>query len=97
MITEKSGLMQYDEMIDSLVVDCQEAVGHIVKREYIAWCKRMYEIVQKLMLLKQGVKNDLDGRDAAIASLKDELRAAGREVEDLTPEELVKEMSDTND
>lgn len=60
-------------LIDSLIVDCNSLVQKIVAGEYIGFCAKTVEMVQKLANLKQGVKNDieslkkqLEGRDADV-------------------------------
>jgi hypothetical protein len=44
--------------------------------------------VQKLVQLRQHIDDDLKNRDETIQSLKDELRACGREVVDIPANEF---------
>ena len=43
------------QLIDSLIVDCNNAVGAMTQGQYILFCRIMYEMVQKLGNLKKGV------------------------------------------
>lgn len=80
------GLMDHQAILDSLISDCNEAVGAIAKGKYVLWCKLMYEMVQKLALVKNGIVNDLKSRDDIIASLKEQLTAVGIKVDTVSAE-----------
>lgn len=41
-----------EQLIDALVCGCNDAVNDLVGGHYIAWCKRMCEMVQTLGQLK---------------------------------------------
>lgn len=77
------------QLIDSMILDCNNAVGAIAQGQYILFCRIMYEMVQKLGNLKKGVDVELKNREEIIAGLKDELRKAGVQIEDVPVEELV--------
>lgn len=77
------------QLIDSMILDCNNAVGAIAQGQYILFCRIMYEMVQKLGNLKKGVAVELKNREEIIAGLKDQLRNAGMQVEDVPVEELV--------
>ena len=72
-----SGLMDNIGMIDSLIVDCNENVKKLLAGQYIAFCKGMYDMVNKLGLLKAGVKNDTEGLQRQVDDLKRLLEAEG--------------------
>lgn len=82
------GVYDSKTLIDSLISDCNDAVGAVAQGKYILWCRTMYEMVQKLALLKNGIADDLKGKDETIASLKEQLAEAGIEVTDIPVEEL---------
>lgn len=83
------GLYDNQQLIDSMILDCNNAVGAIAQGQYILFCRLMYEMVQKLGNLKRGVAADLKNREEIIAGLKDQLQNAGMQVEDVPVEELV--------
>lgn len=78
-----NGLYSNDELIDSLIVDCNEAVKAIVSGQTVLWCKFMYEMVVKLGNLKKGVANELRNREETIEQLKDTIRNMDGSVEDV--------------
>lgn len=79
------------QLIDTLIVDCNNAVGAMTQGQYILFCRIMYEMVQKLGNLKKGVAADLKNREEIIAGLKDQLRSAGIQVEDIPVEVLTED------
>ena len=82
-----NGLYSNEELIDTLIVDCNEAVKAVSSGQMIQWCKIMYEMVVKLANLKNGIKSDMQNRDETIEQLKQELKNAGMDIQDvdLTP------------
>ena len=44
-----------ENLINSMIVDCNEAVKAITQGQYILFCRLMYEMVQKLVTLKQNL------------------------------------------
>lgn len=44
-----------EQLIDSLLVDCNEAVKAIMQGQYILFCRLMYEMAQKLVTVKRTV------------------------------------------
>lgn len=78
-----NGLYSNDELIDSLVVDCNEAVKAVISGQTVLWCKLMYEMVVKLGNLKKGVANELRNREETIEQLKETIRNMDGSVEDV--------------
>lgn len=91
----KNGLYNSQELVDTIISDCNTAVGAIAQGKYILWCRIMYEMVQKLALLKNGIANDLKNREETISNLKDQLHAAGVDIEDVPVEELMDDVNKT--
>lgn len=83
-------MLDNQQLIDSMILDCNNAVGAIAQGQYILFCRLMYEMVQKLGNLKKGVSVELKNREEIIAGLKEQLRNAGMQVEDVPVEELAK-------
>ena len=86
--------MNNDELISSLINDCNEAVHRCVSGQYIAYCKIMVEMVQKLAVLKQGVAKELKSRDDSIISLKEMLKNFGVDFIETTDEELADKLAE---
>lgn len=78
-----NGLYSSDELIDSLIVDCNEAVKSISSGQFIQWCKLMYEMAVKLANLKNGVKKDIASREETIEKLIQNIRDLGGNVENV--------------
>lgn len=81
-------MIDNQQLIDSMILDCNNAVGAIAQGQYILFCRLMYEMVQKLGNLKKGVAVEMKNREEIIAGLKDQLRNAGMQVEDVPVEVL---------
>lgn len=80
--------MTNSEMIDSMIVDCNEAVKAIASGQMIQWCRIMYEMVLKLSNLKNGIRAELQNRDENIAMLKNMLKDAGIEFQEIDLKDL---------
>lgn len=81
-------MLTNEQLIDSLIVDCNNAVKELTNGQYLAWCAIMTSMTQKLANLKKTISNDLKNRDETIEILKNELRNAGQTVTDYKPEEI---------
>ena len=81
-------MLDNQQLIDSMILDCNNAVGAIAQGQYILFCRLMYEMVQKLGNLKKGVAVELKNREEIIAGLKSQLQNAGMQVEDVPVEVL---------
>ena len=46
---------QTNKMIDSMIIDCNNAVKMMTSGNYIAWCGLMVKMVQKLSALKEEI------------------------------------------
>ena len=58
-----NGIFSHDEIIDSVIIDCNTAVRLITSGNYIGWCNAMTEIVRKITVLKDGIKNDFESKN----------------------------------
>lgn len=85
-----NGIYTNAELIDSLIIDLNELVKDQISGQYIGACTMIHHMAQKLGSLRKTIDNDLRNRDEIIKTLKEELRRCGREVKDITPEELIK-------
>ena len=83
-----NGLYTNSELIDSLILDCNESAKAIVAGNMVLWCKTVYEMVVKLQNLKKGITEELKNRDENIEILKEQLRNMDATVEDISVDEL---------
>lgn len=69
-VNDGKGLLDNFGLIDSLIVDVNDMVKLICSGQYVAFCQKPVVIVQKLANLRNGIKAEMDDRDAQIADLK---------------------------
>ena len=85
-------IMTNAELIDSLILDLNNLPKEMISGQYIQFCAIVYQMAQKLINLRNTVDNDLKNRNETIETLKAELRAAGHDVKDMTPQQFVDEF-----
>ena len=79
------------ELIGSILTDLNEMMKYQAAGQFIQATTVFVGIVQKLVQLRQHIDDDMKNRDETIQSLKDELRACGREVVDIPADEFTGE------
>lgn len=79
------------ELIGSILTDLNEMMKYQAAGQFIQATTFFVGIVQKLVQLRQHIDDDMKNRDETIQSLKDELRACGREVVDIPADEFTGE------
>ena len=87
-------MLTNEQLIDSLIVDCNNAVKELTNGQHLAWCATMANMVQKLASLRKTISNDLRNREEIIKQLKNELRDCGRTVCDVAPDDLEKHIAE---
>lgn len=83
-----NGLYSNEELIDTLIIDCNNAVKAVMGGKGIEWCKIMLDMVVKLTNLKNGIVNDMKNREETITMLTQQLKDAGMEVQTVNVNEL---------
>lgn len=63
MQKEQEGNTNHSAVIDSIIIDCNDAVKALAGGNYIQWCAGMVKIVQKLANLKQCIRDGIQSRD----------------------------------
>lgn len=69
-VNDGRGFLDNEGMVDSLIVDCNNAVKELTSGQYIAFCDLMVQMVRKLANLKKGIISDLKSRDEQIEELQ---------------------------
>ena len=64
-----SGIYDNVGLIDTLITDLNELTRRLAAGEYVNYCVKIVEMVQKLSGLKEGVIRDLKDRDERIREL----------------------------
>ena len=87
-----NGLYTNIEYIDSIIVDINSMIQEQLSGQYIKACCTVAQISQKLINLRNTIDDDLKNREHTIEILKEQLRMAGAEVADYTPQEFIDKM-----
>lgn len=91
-----NGLYSNEELIDTLIMDCNNAVNAVMGSNGIQWCKIMLDMVVKLTNLKNGIANDIKTREDTITLLTQRLKDAGMEVQTIDINELGADQNGCN-
>ena len=87
------GLYTNKEIVGTLINDVNSLVKEFMSGQYIQGCARITSMSQKLTNLYNTINDDLDHAKATIETLKNELRAAGHNIEELTPGEFMEKYA----
>ena len=87
-------LMTNSELISSIIVDLNRLPKCLIDGQFIQFCNIVTSMGQKLVNLRNTIDNDLKNREKTIETLKEELRAAGHGVKDMTPQQFIDEVMD---
>lgn len=69
-VNDGGGLYDSVGLIDSLIIDCNDTVRILFTGNYVGFCSKIVEMVQKLSKLKDGISSDLKSKDEIIKDLK---------------------------
>ena len=78
-VNDGGGLFDSDGIIDTLIVDCNEIPKALSSGEYVRFCNIIVQMVQRLALLRSGIKNDAESMRKQIEELKEILHKQGGE------------------
>lgn len=83
-------MLTNEELVGTLISDLNSLVKNVAGGQYIQACIIVTGMSQKMLNLKEGIKKDIDSKNRVIESLKEQLRQAGAEVNDMSIEEFMK-------
>lgn len=86
-----NGLYSHTELIGTILVNLNDALKGLLSGQYIQACSDVTQMAQKLINLRNTIDNDIKSRDQCIEDLKRELRAAGREIIEVEPKNMIEE------
>lgn len=69
-VNDGNGLFDNIGLIDTLIVDCNTIVKHLVSGNEVAFCAKIVEMVQKLNSLRKGVTSDTESLQKEISDLR---------------------------
>lgn len=87
------GLYTNKELVGTLINDVNLLVKDCMSGQYIQACTRVVSMSQKLTNLYNTIDEDLNHAKKTIEILKDELRAAGHDVQDMKPDEFMQKYN----
>lgn len=88
-----NGIYTNSELLDSLLVDLNSVLHEWQSGQYIQACRIIAQMTQKIVNLRETIDNDLKNREQTIETLKEQLRLAGQDVIDMTPEEFLADIN----
>lgn len=65
-LNDGNGLFDSTGLIDTLIIDCNSLTKTLVNANYVGFCAKIVEMVQKLSKLREGVKKDIDSLNERI-------------------------------
>lgn len=71
-VNDGGGLFDASGIIDTLIVDCNSLPKLLIDNQFIAFGNTLAQMVQKLKLLKNGIKNDRESLRQQIDDLQRE-------------------------
>lgn len=83
-----NGLYTNSELVDTVIADLNKIIKEALNGQYIEACCYVTQATQKLINLRTNIDKDMKSRDNLIENLKRELRAAGKEIIDVTNEPM---------
>jgi hypothetical protein len=69
-VNDGKGLLDNDGLCDSLIIDLNNLIKLILNGQYIQFSATVTGMVQKLVNLKKGIKDDLDSMKEKVEELK---------------------------
>lgn len=64
-VNDGGGLFDASGLIDTLIVDCNELPRKLMEGQYVHFCAKICEMVQKLAALKDGIEKERANNDAS--------------------------------
>lgn len=67
-VNDGKGLFDYEGLIDTLIVDCNNLPKTLFSGQCVQFCKTIVQMVSKLVALKEGLNNErnMTGGDADV-------------------------------
>lgn len=81
------------DFIDSIIVDLNNAIKELMNGQYISAMASGNSLAQKLVNLRTSYNSELKKKEELIEGLKAQLRDAGVEYREMSPEEFEKEFA----
>ena len=80
-VNDGGGLYDNVGIVESLIVDCNNLPSMLYTGRNIAFCSSLVQMVQKLDLLRKGIKNDTEALQKQVEELSKALEEANKVVQ----------------
>ena len=70
-----------DDIIDSIIVDCNNSIRTIMTGNYIGWCSDMVLLTRNLELLKNKIQEETENKSKKIEELKSQINSLNKIME----------------
>ena len=70
-VNDGKGLLDNDGLMQTIIVDCNDAVKGALSGNYISFCDKMVQVVQKVSLLRKNWEQEINAKEKQIADLMD--------------------------
>ena len=68
-VNDGKGLLDNDGLMQTIIVDCNDAVKGALSGNYISFCDKMVQVVQKVSLLRKNWEQEMNAKEKQIADL----------------------------
>lgn len=68
-VNDGNGLLDNDGLMQTIIVDCNDAVKGALSGNYISFCDKMVQVVQKVSLLRKNWEQEMNAKEKQIADL----------------------------
>lgn len=90
----ENGIYSNTELVETLIVDLNNLPKLLIDGQYIQACSVVAQMGQRLANLRNGIVDDINGKDRVIEELKQQLRNIGADVQDMTPEQYTSTLAE---
>lgn len=85
-----NGFYSNSELVDTLIMDLNNLPKYLIDGQFIQFCNTVTHMGQKLVNLRSGIKQDIEGKDRIIEILKENIRNLGGDAKEMSVEEYLK-------
>lgn len=68
-VNDGNGLLDNDGLMQTIIVDCNDAVKGALSGNYISFCDKMVQVVQKVSLLRKNWEQEMNAKEKQIVDL----------------------------
>ena len=69
-INDGNGLYDNDGLLESMIIDCNNAVKNLASGNYVMFCNVIVQMIQKITNVRKGIKTEMEAKERQIEELK---------------------------